>query len=109
MVGDRRLLTLLHSECIAPLSRNIREIIIDKYCDPSLIDEIRSRDANQIRPYLRGQRGQPSRYKCFSLRNFPLHIIQIDEWNISADIDAYAVMMAETPAMVRSMQRMFRM
>jgi hypothetical protein len=99
---------ILHSECIQPLSQNIREYLIDAYCPPPLISEIKASDANRdclIRPYLGRRRlatpGRPSPFKAFSLRNFPLHIDQMEQLGIcAADIATYAEMMAETLAMM---------
>lgn len=85
---------ILHSERIPPFSRNIREFIIDKYCPISLATEIKASDTNQdclVRPYLGRQRWAPkaerqSRFKCFSLRNFPLHIDQMEQLGIDVTI-----------------------
>ncbi|KAH0556248.1 hypothetical protein GP486_005826 [Trichoglossum hirsutum] len=79
---------VLHSERIPPLPQNIRELLIDKYCPTTLISEIKASDANRdclIRPYLGRRRiipsdgDRPSRFKAFSLRNFPLHVDQMAE------------------------------
>ncbi|KAH0536254.1 hypothetical protein FGG08_006861 [Glutinoglossum americanum] len=100
---------VLHSERIPPLPQNIREFLIDEYCPTPLISEIKASDANQdclIRPYLGRRRitpsnkDWPSRYKAFSLRNFPLHEDQMEDLGIGADITTCAEMMAETLAMI---------
>ncbi|KAK2754774.1 hypothetical protein FQN54_006667 [Arachnomyces sp. PD_36] len=97
----------LHSERIPPFPRDVREFLIDKYCPASLIAEIKSSDANQdclIRPYLGRRRlknegrNRPSRLTAFSLRNFPLHVDQMEELGIETDV--YAKIMAETLAIM---------
>ncbi|KAI9869330.1 MAG: hypothetical protein M1813_000119 [Trichoglossum hirsutum] len=100
---------VLHSERIPPLPQNIRELLIDKYCPTPLIPEITASDANRdclIRPYLGRRRiaprdgDRPSKFKAFSLRNFPLHIDQMEQLDIGVGIVTYAEMMAETLAII---------
>ncbi|KAL2222597.1 zinc finger protein-domain-containing protein [Thermoascus aurantiacus ATCC 26904] len=46
---------VIHSERIPPMSRRTREILIQRYCPESLVEEIKGSDANRdclIRPYL---------------------------------------------------------
>lgn len=101
----------IQSERIPPLPQNIREFLIDQYCPPSLSAEIKASDANQdclVRLYLGrrrfaptatvSQRSRPSRLQAFSLRNFPLHVDQVEQLDINAE--AYAETMAETLAMM---------
>ena len=92
----------LISERIPPFTKPVRDILIEQYCPDSLrpnIDLIKSCEPNQdclIRPYLGRRRRleKQSRYKSFSLRNYPLHIDQIEELKLDGKI--YARIMAET-------------
>ena len=94
----------LVSERIPPLPKKARETIIEKYCPNSLrpkIELIKASEPNQdclIRPYLGRRRRleKQSRYKSFSLRNYPLHVDQIEE--LKLDEKLYARVMAETLA-----------
>lgn len=97
---------VLQSERIPPISQDAREMLIDKYCPMSLMTEIKTSNVNEdclIRPYLgrRRVRGdRPSRFQAFSLRNFPLHIDQMEEMGLGADILKYAQLMAEALAVI---------
>ena len=94
----------LISERIPPFTKQVRDILIEKYCPDSLrlnIELIKSSEPNQdclIRPYLGRRRRleKQSRYKSFSLRNYPLHIDQIEELKLDGKL--YARIMAETLA-----------
>ena len=94
----------LISERIPPFTQQVRENLVQKYCPDSLrpnIELIKSSEPNQdclVRPYLGRRRRleKQSRYKSFSLRNYPLHIDQIEE--LSLDGKLYARLMAETLA-----------
>ena len=94
----------LISERIPPFTKQVRDILIEKYCPDSLrpnIELIKSSEPNQdclIRPYLGRRRRleKQSRYKSFSLRNYPLHIDQIEE--LELDEKLYARIMAKTLA-----------
>ena len=94
----------LISERIPPFAKQVRDILIEQYCPDSLrpkIELIKSSDPNQdclIRPYLGRRRRleKQSRYKSFSLRNYPLHIDQIEELKLDGKL--YARIMAETLA-----------
>jgi hypothetical protein len=98
---------VLHSERIPPMPRGIREFLIDQYCPVILIPDIKTSDANTdclIRPYLgrrrlnNSKRTRPSRFSAFSLRNFPLHVDQMEQLGVATE--AYAEIMAETLAMM---------
>jgi Zinc finger protein len=99
---------ILQSQRIPFVPKPIREILIDKYCPSSLIPEIKASDTNKdclIRPYLGRRRvmkaGNPSKFRAFSLRNFPLHIDQMEELGIVlSDMKFYAKTMASTLAMM---------
>lgn len=94
----------LVSERIPPFTKQVRDSLIDKYCPDSLRPNnelIKSSEPNQdclIRPYLGRRRRleKQSRYKSFSLRNYPLHIDQIEELKLDGKL--YATIMAETLA-----------
>ena len=91
----------LITDRILPFSEAVRNTIINEYCPKSLQSSIRSSEPDQdclIRPYL-GRRRRfetQSRFKAFSLRNFPLHIDQIE--CLALDAVHYAKVMAETLA-----------
>ena len=94
----------LVSERIPPFTKQVRDILIEQYCPESLrpnIELIKSSEPNQdclIRPYLGRRRRleKQSRYKSFSLRNYPLHIDQIEELKLDGTL--YARLIAETLA-----------
>lgn len=91
----------LKSDRIPAIPRPSRERIIDRYCPTSLKASAKRDEANQdclIRPYLGRRRlhVKESRFKCFSLRNYPLHVDQMEE--LELDMILYARIMAETLA-----------
>lgn len=98
---------VLQSERIPPLPQLIRERLIDKYCPPALIDKIKTSDSNRsclVRPYL-GRRRQGAersegtkRLQVFSLKNFPLHLDQMEQLDLP--ITSYAEIMADALAMM---------
>ncbi|KAK4452233.1 zinc finger protein-domain-containing protein [Podospora aff. communis PSN243] len=66
----------LVTERIPPLPHKARELLINKYCSPSIQDAARVDLANRdclVRPYLGYGRGKV-RQILFSLRNFKLHL-----------------------------------
>ena len=92
---------VLISDRIPPFSRELRSKIIDMYCPESLKSSIKSSKPDEdclIRPYLGRRRRlvEQSRFKAFSLRNFPLHVDQIEELGLNKML--YARIMAETLA-----------
>ena len=95
---------VLVSERIPPFTKQVRDILIERYCPESLrpnIELIKSSEPNRdclIRPYLGRRRRleKQSESKSFSLRNYPLHIDQIEELQLDAKL--YARIMAETLA-----------
>lgn len=94
---------LLITDRIPPFPVEVRNTIIDKYCPRPLIPSIKASKPDEdclIRPYLGRRRlakGQPpSKFHAFSLRNFPLHVDQMEELHIDAPL--YASIMAETLA-----------
>ena len=94
----------LLSERIPPFPRKVRDRIIEEFCPDSLrakIESIKSSEPDQdclIRPYLGRRRRleKQSKYKSFSLRNYPLHIDQIEKLELDGKL--YARIMAETLA-----------
>ena len=93
------------SEQIPSVPQVVREQLIDRYCPADLAAEIKSSEANQdclVRPYLGRRRyhTRPSRFKAFSLRNYPLHLDQMEEIGLDTDLVLYAEIMAEALAMM---------
>ncbi|KAK2806675.1 hypothetical protein FQN51_006643 [Onygenales sp. PD_10] len=98
---------VLVAERIPPVPEDIRAMLIDKYCPEPLVPEIKASDANRdclIRPYLGRRRvasTRPSLFRAFSLRNYPLHIDQMEELGIGfSDQVTYSHIMAEALAMM---------
>ena len=95
---------VLVSERIPPFPQYVREAVIEEYCPDSLrprIEERKLSEPNQdclIRPYLGRRRRleKQSKNKSFSLRNYPLHVDQIEEFKLDGRL--YAKIMAETLA-----------
>ena len=91
----------LVTDRIPPFPQEARDTITNRYCPEPLRLSIRSSDPDQdclIRPYLGRRRrlvGQ-SRFQGFSLRNYPLHVDQMEE--LALDMMMYAEIMAETLA-----------
>ena len=91
----------LVTDRIPPFSKEVRNTITDRYCPEPLKLSIRSSDSDQdclIRPYLGRRRRlvRRSRFQGFSLRNYPLHVDQMEE--LALDMMMYAEIMAETLA-----------
>ncbi|KAL8833618.1 MAG: hypothetical protein Q9170_004166 [Blastenia crenularia] len=94
----------LVTERIPPFSEEVRNRIVEKYCPEKLrpkLGSIKSHKANKdclIRPYLGRRRRQERRTQLmsFSLRNFPLHLDQIEDLALNGKI--YARIMAVTLA-----------
>lgn len=96
---------IIQAQRVPPFQRNVRELLVEKYCPPHLKQEILSSEPNKdclIRPYLGRRRTSKvhsaSRFKAFSLRNFPLHLDQLETLMAADDIKQYARIMAETLA-----------
>ena len=92
---------VLVTDLIPPLPQEIRNFIIDRYCPKALISSTKLSKPDQdclIRPYL-GRRRRlftQSKLQAFSLRNYSLHMDQIEE--LALDSFLYARIMAETLA-----------
>ncbi|KAI3337292.1 zinc finger protein-domain-containing protein [Xylariaceae sp. AK1471] len=92
---------ILLTERILPLPKPIQYLLINKYCPPTLVSSIAADPNNDdclVRPYLGKRRGsyRNSKFRVFSLRNFPLHLDQIEE--LSLDAYAYSLRMAKALA-----------
>lgn len=94
----------IEAQRIPPVSHPAREILVDRYCPVALQAEIKSSEQNRdclIRPYLgrrrvlAGSSKRPSKFTAFSLRNYPLHLDQMEGLGVSPDdIKVYAKTMA---------------
>lgn len=99
---------MVQSQRIPPFPGTTRRLLIKNYCPPNLVQEIIASGPNKdclVRPYLGRRRTQKphtaSPFTAFSLRNFPIHIDQLEELGIKTnDINQYARIMAETLAMM---------
>lgn len=93
---------ILITERIPPFSKVVRDNITDIYCPESLRSSIKLSEPDQdclIRPYLGRRRRRvtkQSKFQAFSLRNYPLHVDQMEE--LALDSVLYARIMAETLA-----------
>lgn len=94
---------LLVTDRIPPFPVGVRDTVTERYCPPALIPSIKSSRPDEdclIRPYLgrrrHAKRQKQSKFQAFSLRNYPLHIDQIEELQIDGAL--YARIMAETLA-----------
>ncbi|KAF7125564.1 hypothetical protein CNMCM5793_001824 [Aspergillus hiratsukae] len=103
---------IIHAQRIPPFPKATRERLVAQYCPSDLRAEILSSETNEdclVRPYLgrrrtqaHGHQHQParaSRFKAFSLRNYPLHVDQMEELGIpDQNMRGYAEVVAETLA-----------
>ena len=93
-------------ERIMPVPQKVRTLLAHKYYgsdDGELVAQDKANEHCLIRPYLGRRRvgrlwtrKKPGRLKVFSLRNFPLHMEQIEELGLPAE--NYAIAMADTLA-----------
>lgn len=99
----------IQAERIPPIATQVQDMLIDRYCPAPLRQEIKLSDQNRdclVRPYLRRRRVladscRPRPKAFFSLRNYPLHLDQMEELRISvAVIEHYARAMAEALAVM---------
>ncbi|KAL1798440.1 hypothetical protein ACET3X_002477 [Alternaria dauci] len=93
---------LLATERILPLTKVIRESLIDLYCPAEHRAYFKADASNKdclVRIYLGKRRVQvPSKFKGFQLRNFQLHLDQIEE--LELDAADFATCIAETLAIM---------
>ncbi|CEL09616.1 hypothetical protein ASPCAL12749 [Aspergillus calidoustus] len=99
---------------IPPVSETTRNLLIAKYCPARLKSQITKSETNRdclIRPYLGRRRIQrasetPRSRGFFSLRNYPLHLDQMEEIGIpEEDIMGYSRTMADTLAFLHWVAR----
>ncbi|KAJ5923673.1 hypothetical protein N7454_008918 [Penicillium verhagenii] len=99
---------ILQSQRIPPLPEAVRHLIIEKYCPPRIVEQITTSKPDKdclIRPYLGRRRtrrqNSTSRFTAFSLRNYPLHIDQMESLGLPiGDVQKYARAMAGTLAVM---------
>ncbi|KAF3385540.1 hypothetical protein F1880_002130 [Penicillium rolfsii] len=99
---------VLQSQRIPPLPEAVRHVLIEKYCPPQIIKQITTSEPDKdclIRPYLGRRRTKrpdsTSQFAAFSLRNFPLHIDQMESLGLPiSDVQKYARAMADTLAVM---------
>lgn len=99
---------IILSQRIPPFPETTRQLLISKYCPPTITRQILDSEPDRdclIRLYLGRRRTQrsntTSKFTAFSLRNFPLHLDQIDSLGVStSEINQYAQIMAETLAIM---------
>ncbi|KAK7985833.1 hypothetical protein PG988_003455 [Apiospora saccharicola] len=98
---------ILISQRIPPLGKTTRDILCNKYCPPSFLDQIKSDPRSvdcMIRPYLGRRRelessGRQSKFQSFSLRNHVVSVDQMDDLGITVEMkEQYAVAMAKALA-----------
>ncbi|KAI1350570.1 zinc finger protein-domain-containing protein [Xylaria sp. FL0043] len=92
---------ILLTERIPPLPADVRDLLVARYCPPELAPSITTDPKNHdclIRPYLgRRRRGfKNSTFRTFSLRNYPLHLDQVED--LKLDLPEYARCMAQALA-----------
>ncbi|KAI1739502.1 zinc finger protein-domain-containing protein [Xylaria scruposa] len=92
---------ILLTERILPLPKVVRDLLINKYCPPKLVSSITADPNNHdclVRPYLGKRRRyyRNSAFRVFSLRNFPLHLDQMED--LGLDIYEYALRMGKALA-----------
>ncbi|KAK3117225.1 hypothetical protein LTR53_001652 [Teratosphaeriaceae sp. CCFEE 6253] len=93
---------VLISDRIPPLPKPIRDCLINLYCPAVFREQMRTADAYNAclaRVYL-GARSdpRPKQLNLFKLRNFPLHVDQLEA--VDVDRTPYAVAMARTLAVM---------
>lgn len=96
----------LVSERIVPFSRKVRQMLVREFWsgagdDISAIVDDKRNEHCLIRPYLgrrrrRQNEGRRSMFRSISVRNFPLHIDQLEQLRLPAE--QYALAMADTLA-----------
>ncbi|KAJ5924293.1 hypothetical protein N7466_008480 [Penicillium verhagenii] len=99
---------MIHAQRIPPFPQAARENLISRYCPSNIQSTIINSEPDKdcvVRLYLgrrRRQRSQTSsRFTAFSLRNFPLHLDQVESLGTSqSEIHKYAEIMAETLAVM---------
>lgn len=99
----------LITERIPAMPLPVRQLLIERYCPSGLTSFVSSNPADEdclVRPYLgrrRLTRPLTSRFARFSLRNYALHVDQVEELGLYAS--QYARAMAEALAMMHWVAR----
>ncbi|KAJ5960385.1 uncharacterized protein N7479_007535 [Penicillium vulpinum] len=101
---------MIEAQRIPPFGESIRQLLIQEFCPDEIKQKIINSEPDRdclIRLYLGRRRTHTrdsktfSRFKAFSLRNYPLHNDQLEELAITADdLRQYARTMAEGLAMM---------
>ncbi|OJJ42292.1 hypothetical protein ASPZODRAFT_147596 [Penicilliopsis zonata CBS 506.65] len=97
---------MIQAQRIPPFKEPTRRLLVEKFCPDEIQKEIVSSRPNEaclVRAYLGRRRTQTTRrlLRTFSLRNYPLHLDQMEELQIpSTDIQEYALIMAQTLAII---------
>lgn len=94
---------IIISQRIPPFPETTRRLLISNYCPAKITRQILDSEPDKdclIRPYLGRRRTQrthtTSKFTAFSLRNFPLHLDQMESLGVTtSEINQYARMMAE--------------
>ncbi|KAF3355375.1 hypothetical protein VdG1_04208 [Verticillium dahliae VDG1] len=95
----------LLSERIPPMPEPARRLLVEKYCPEPIRESILADPKNEdciIRAYLGRRRFRPraaSRFAAFSLRDYPLHVDQMED--LGLDLPAHAAAMAQALAFMR--------
>ncbi|MCJ1370563.1 hypothetical protein MMC20_001776 [Loxospora ochrophaea] len=92
---------LLFSERIPPLPEVVQKALIDEYCPPIGRAEARALRANKdclVRLYLGSRRDRSWTPRFFSLRNYCLHVDQMED--LGLDVQAFASAIAEALAVM---------
>ncbi|CAG8292220.1 unnamed protein product [Penicillium olsonii] len=106
---------MIESQRIPAFEESTRTLLIQKFCPEEIKQVIMDSEPDRdclIRPYLGRRRTHSpssqtsSRFRAFSLRNYPLHEDQMEELGISTDdIQHYARIMADALAMMHWVAR----
>lgn len=99
---------IILSQRIPPFPESTRQLLISSFCPTNITQQILNSEPDKdclVRPYLgrrRRQRPQTmTRFTAFSLRNFPLHLDQMESLGVTTiEIHQYARVMAETLAIM---------
>ncbi|KAJ6021508.1 zinc finger protein [Penicillium herquei] len=99
---------ILKSQRIPPFSQVVRQILIDNFRPPNIAKQITISKPDKdclVRPYLGRRRtrrlNSTSQFTGFSLRNYPLHLDQMESLGITInDIQQYTRAMAEILALM---------
>ncbi|CAG7956908.1 hypothetical protein PENNAL_c0021G11383 [Penicillium nalgiovense] len=101
---------MIEAQRVPPFGESIRHLLIQKFCPDEIKQKIINSEPDRdclIRLYLGRRRTHTrdsqtfSRFRAFSLRNYPLHKDQLEELSITVDdLHQYPRIMAEALAMI---------